>query len=761
MSESLFQRALSRALLVISSHPSVVEVVTEEIDPSDDPVRLEFMIDVAMSNRWRAAGQSPNGVRRIEPVAFDFRSSFPRIAPELSLRSDFGRDKAHVQPWLTYDGRPVPCIYEGLLSEFFFQQGIAGILNQTANWLEKAAAGALIDPEQGWEPTRRDRLGDYVIYDGDDLRGLVNNKPGHCFLECEYLRVEDGAETVFRHAQLNEKRIRFNRSNVNQLVTEYRGNVKGEVWLGRGLALLAWSDAKSISDTYYPETVSKLSELWQLADCFGCKEGLRNGLDWLQTCSRSGNIVGPFGITIILCARRPFPIIGTSTTIEVMGYFADFLSGPKMFPNDGETPIHLAAHRHKITPSLMEDLSGSQRPDPDQPWTLIGAGSLGSKIALHMARAGQMPSVIIDHASMSPHNVARHAIIPPKNSDMQLSMLDSKVAHLKDALSGFGEEPKAVRNDVRLALMNDAIIENVWPEETWATVNSTASLAVRAALCADVAPTLKARVIETVLFAEGQLGLITTEGPRRNPDIGDLMAEFYHFASHDDLTRGKAFNQDVAALNRTLVGEGCGSMTMKVTDSRLSIHAAGMSEYILHKRAVGLPANSGEFYVGNLDQHGIGIGWQHVEVPPAQEIEPTNNCPWKIRLSDRAHQKIVAEVERVGKVETGGVIVGRLSEVAEIFYIIDVLEAPSDSVRSPTEFTLGVSGLRAQINSYAEKAGWTLFCLGTWHSHLAPSGPSALDKKTAEAIALARLTPSLLLIHTPSGYDAIIADVAT
>jgi hypothetical protein len=129
-----------------------------------------------------------------------------------------------------------------------------------------------------------------------------------------------------------------------------------------------------------------------------------------------------------------------------------------------------------------------------------------------------------------------------------------------------------------------------------------------------------------------------------------------------------------------------------------------------------------------------------------------------VRLSARAASKIDDEVARWPAVETGGILMGRMSEAARAFYITDILPAPEDSERSASEFWLGTRGARREISDYAEACGYSLFCLGTWHSHLAPSGPSAIDRSTAATVALARLAPSVLLIHTPAGSAALLAD---
>ena len=75
-----------------------------------------------------------------------------------------------------------------------------------------------------------------------------------------------------------------------------------------------------------------------------------------------------------------------------------------------------------------------------------------------------------------------------------------------------------------------------------------------------------------------------------------------------------------------------------------------------------------------------------------------------------------------------------------------------------TEFVLGTKGLSTQMSTYSESVGGSLYCLGTWHSHLSADGPSSTDRATAKAIDLSRLCPSVLLISTPVGFQALLAD---
>lgn len=141
-------KAILRVLAQISSHPTVSNVGAPVLNETSGATEVEVTFDVSLPNEWKLNGESPSGVRLKEIVRFNFPAQFPMIPPGLSLRKDFNRNLPHMQPWVT-DERPVPCIYDGSLTDLFYQEGMVGIVNQTAVWLERAALETLIDPNQG------------------------------------------------------------------------------------------------------------------------------------------------------------------------------------------------------------------------------------------------------------------------------------------------------------------------------------------------------------------------------------------------------------------------------------------------------------------------------------------------------------------------------------------------------------------------------------------------------------------------------------
>ena len=154
----------------------------------------------------------------------------------------------------------------------------------------------------------------------------------------------------------------------------------------------------------------------------------------------------------------------------------------------------------------------------------------------------------------------------------------------------------------------------------------------------------------------------------------------------------------------------------------------------------------------------MSMSWDVRDAGAFHVAELEDRTDWQIRISPRAHAIIEADTQHWTDVETGGIVLGRISEAARTFYVIDVIPAPADSKRSKAEFVLGTEGARKAIAEYSESYNFSLYCLGTWHSHLDASHASQKDRTTAATVAIARLAPSVLLIRCPTGYRAVLAE---
>jgi len=750
--------AIRQAIVLVSEHPGIDQVDAPLTDVKSCVTAVHVTFRVNLPSERRRQGKSPSGVKSREVVRFDFPAGYPMYPPTLSLRENFPRNLPHMQPWTT-DGRPVPCIFDGDPAELFHRDGLAGILNQTVLWLDSAALDKLIDPEHGWEPVRRDSVDDVVVADAGYLRRLVDRRGGWEFLGVRYLKnsVTDGTYSFL--CQVLRKTVMATAVSAREHFFEDLDGDTGIRW-GASLALVIWpgklpSGQAIVSDRYFPETVENVADLKERATMYGCGKDLDDGMRYLGKCFRQTESRGTIPLPVILLARRPFHLIGDTSPIEILPYIVE-VRMPGLFDRGATTAVRTAAHRYTISRPLLAEMAGRPSTTDQWHWTLVGAGSLGSKIALHLARTGSGPDVVVDQSRMSPHNFARHSLIPLAGK-MQMFWMDAKARNLCQALRGLDQNATALVEDAVALAARRQGTKGAWSKSSWAVVNTTASIAVREAFGASQG--IHSRVVETSLFAGGRLGVVTVEGAGRNPSTTDLMAEFYAILQAEPELSSIVFN-DNEVMTRQGTGHGCGSLTMAMSDGRLSLFAAGMAEYLLGRQERGFSDEGGEILIGRLSDDGLGVAWRAIGVPPVTVIDTRDGPHWRVRIHQRALSKIQAEVGCWPNVETGGVLMGRLSEASRVANAVDVLDAPEDSTRSANEFVLGKKGLRPRLEKYSTTVDWSLYCLGTWHSHLFPGGPSPTDRAAARAVSLTRQTPSIFLVRTPTDFTAFTGNSA-
>ncbi len=754
--------AVRRAAALIVGHPNVVAVSDPRRDNSAGCFEVTAEIRLGLPRRWVAAGQSPNGVLAVEPARFIFPADYPIRAPEVHLRADFDRSLAHVQPGRA-DGPVVPCLVEEDLDELLHGGGLAAIVNQLVAWLENAALGRLIDPDQGWEPVRRDTLDHWIVADGHYIRGLAGRRERYYFMAFEYLKLarpghrDDRRTDFFVHGEVRSERIAVNPEEFDKLFREWGSGTR--VARGTSLSLVLTpgklpSGKLHVADIYRPETVTDLAGLRERAAEYGCGRALEDAFSWLRRCA-AGWTGSARPLAVILCARRPYPIIGESSNVELLPYVID-VTPPDICAAGGETPVFPAAHRETITPALLERFSGETSIPEGRDLVLVGCGSVGSKIAIHLARSGQAPRAVIDKRFLAPHNAARHALLP-QTERMQVDWLGDKAEAVGTAIRGLGQGAKTFHEDVTRAVHDGGLRKKLFPRKTWAVVNSTGSVAVREALAAIPPMQMGARVVETSLFGSGAVGIMTAEGPGRNPNTADLIAEAYEQIRTDATLRDRVFSED-SPVNHESVGQGCGSPTMRISDARISLYAAAMAEGITRLRRDDLPESGGRLHLGAVAADGMAVSWSRIEVPAVHVVRIDDTDSWTVRVTERVHRKIVEDCASHPGVETGGIVVGRMSEAQQAFLVTDILPAADDSRRSAKEFVLGTRKVREMLDRYVASSQGALYCLGTWHRHLVESGPSERDRATANVLAEGRFAPSVVLIKTPSTYRALLAE---
>ncbi|WP_406805312.1 hypothetical protein [Burkholderia semiarida] len=734
---------LHGAIQLLEAHPAVESVKVEETSGGGANVYATFLVD--LPSRWAAAGASPNGVRAREEVLVEFPSGFPGRAPRFTLRENFPDALPHI--YLHKRGSRVPpCITFGDKLDVMHSDGFFRLVDQMSDWLNKAAVDELAINEKGWEPSRRDVGSHFVEMDPAEHF----DKPpfgGWRLFMCMACWSKDGRWSLARNPQqkfpVGDQA--FMREWLNTL------GVNEKAYRGRAPVVFCWPQAApgeqpAIHERYKADTVTTFAELAEQACEWGCRVALD---DFVSNFNRT-LATSKYKVEVLLYfafpVRRPTNIIGTQSQFEMLGYKMQ-LSLPAKLSVDDTTAVSAVAFSSPISSKLLRRTSGLKEQSKELQLTFVGCGSLGSKVAMHVARAGGKAALLIDDKLAVAHNVARHALLPD-----DVANLHGKAERLAQIMGSFASKrPKFVASDVRGLDFNAAKYRDFFCGEQSVVVNTTGSPAVR-----DFFAKAKfdARVIEGALVHHGDAAFMTVEGKGRNPSTVDLLYHAYERLRSLGLLRDAGVT---AVANILEIGIGCHSVTIPMSDARVSLVAAGIGQRLHQYDEVGLPG-TGMASVASVGDDGMSITWTHDEVGATHVAEVFDGKTWTVRVLDRAHKKIVADVAEHPTVETGGIIVGNVSALTREIFITDILPASPDSTRSPARFVLGVEGTIDTIRGYEALGGDTLWCLGTWHCHLAVSGPSQMDRDTAKSLDGQIRHAAVLLIRHPQGYAALVRD---
>ncbi|GEP07161.1 ThiF family adenylyltransferase [Methylobacterium oxalidis] len=744
MVDASISPATRRALRVAAAHPTV-RAVRVQGRHEDGSVWAELDIAQELPSAWRIVGVSPSGVRSIESVTIRFPSDFPQGSPRAFLREDFDRSHPHLLPVPRSLGLPPqPCVVQAYPSELIQARGFSGYLDQLADWLDSAAMLQLNNPQHGWEPVRRDHIDDEIILDPDEIRELAVPS-GECFVVAtDYLRFELGAgKRMMRVALVPAIRV----DPAAAQCTEEQ--ISASAFKGRGIALVvSAADANglpTVIDTPVPEDVETLEDLQSRAELYRCAAALKAKIDHIAFLLDDGRFRA-IPLPVIFLVRRPFALVGSSSSVEICPYLLDLRPGSGLLRGTGD--VRLCGVRDDVSVNLLRRASG----DPvevDRPrWALLGCGSVGSKIAVHAARRGLGPTDVLDRALMSPHNYARHALLPEPN--VRGGTMGYKAQVLAHALSGFRQQPR-----IDVGTVEELCASPEGRAELGGcrlVVNTTGSSLLREVVSFRAWET-RPTFADAHLLGAGSVAYAAFEGPNGNPNLSDLAAESYRILAKDEALRARVFSAEAQAID---IGQGCGAVTFPMPDDRLGALAAGLSQTVCGRLRREGEQTAGSLHVGHVLPDGLSQSWASVEIEPRIVVR---SGTVEVRISPRVDAEIRAAIAACPGIETGGVLVGRYSQVGEAFQVVDLLPAPPDSVFSAERFVLGVEGLRQSVRRLLEESGGSLYVLGTWHNHLVPSGPSALDVVTATRLALRQFFPVLMLIAHPDGYSFLSAEL--
>lgn len=734
------QYEIDEVLSIIRSHSSASNIQLAHLD--NGIWKTSFNLKVQKPPRGYA-----NGVLEDEPIVLLFQSAYPFKAPYIMLRADFSRDIPHVNPSLELKPNHVnPCVIDESLDGFMRHHGFGQVLYRLQKWLDDAAFDILAHNDRFWEPMRRDGLIWYLTANRERLLSLISKNAGHACLPTYTDKIPSN-EDDFQLFGVVKKYARFTYKDIADYISS--GKTQNAV------TIFLWPD-KTIADKYQPDNLIRADEIDHRARAYGC-QSVQSAVSSLGSQLIRKGINRPVMVFVVFAARRLKPLPSytndANSNIEFIPYLGRMVctsipGRTDMIPHYelSKTLIPFGL-RYDTTPELLMATSGTSFPYKERRIAVMGCGSVGSKIVMHLGKAGFGNFDLYDKSYLSPHNLARLGIV---NQRHVCGITKSMAVKTELKMLSHDDVTEKCTDIVTLLANQDGLQLN---DNASLLLDATASPVVHDALCRGKITPSDAVVSQTSFLAGGRLAYLAVEGGDRNPDIEDIKTSFWRCWAYADDAKHSIWPSE-NSLKNLRVGEGCESLTMIMSDMQASVASAGMAQ-IIYKAISQQDITGGMLSFGQLDEMQCGIQWQHHEIRPSLLIKTEST--WEVRILSDLVGEIEQQVAEAGKNETGGYLVGRINWAIRRITLAAQLPPPSDSIFEQGRFILGTDGAREGLINFHEKSRRAFLAIGTWHSHPIGGIESTTDLRTLSDIAREFCgTPAVSLIWRPDGYKVLV-----
>lgn len=709
-------------------------------------------------------------IREVEPILLLVsRRQYPCRAPSVcSDRKTFPAEQlSHLYP-AKRGSPPFLCLHRGSIDDWFAEHSVTDLVRRVRGWLRDAASNRLMREDDRFEGTRIEAPAGIIVYPSQELIQsveetwrAVEGNPAHRYtmvtlLQNRPVRQFFGPGLSYRtHFMLPGPPTGrlleiFNR--YNQVI----GEQAEEDRLLLGLLLLA---PRRADHRYFGWLPSSYGEL--RAFCGDLEIDLEVAMrDYRAHGAQLLN-----GVPVIVALLRPRLLIGSSSAVELLNFV--ILASDEYVGADGlvqdAAPVWPLSHREPLTVRLALEVS-REREEGRIGLAIIGCGAVGSKVSLHLARAGHVVQALVDPADLAPHHLVRHGLPPEAVGKNKAEALADHIRSMYRLDSG----------NVNVRAYPVSVYELLdRPEELSGVeclIDATASSAVLGSLISNHQLPREMRYSRCEIGHGGQLGFLLWEGAGRNPRLDDLQAALFDLGREDGAIREwlqehRRSQEDGRAdvLEEIDIGVSCSSTTLRLADDVVSYHAAVFAGYY-KRRERWQNDEAGRIVVSRrpLDEP-AGCLTRVVSVPQVTVLEARNASEWQVRVHQRAIARIkgwMDEVERkrlglgflgilgLGRrAETGGLLLGLIHRKRRTIYVTDALPASPDSRGTPYAFRRGVADYPEKIGEIAEETGKLIGYVGEWHTH--PDGRVELSEPDLHAVREIRrhLQPAGLPTH--------------
>ncbi len=647
-------------------------------------------------------------IRAVEPiaVAVPFDDGQPSV---LSLRDDFP-DTMH-QNGSVPGGPRCLCIDDRPWAEARLTSSANDIARRIQLWLAKAARGELHDPAQPPDPLFfTSQLGlvlpASVLADAKEpveLAGLVREDNQNLIISrpASPSDRQPPAFTVLAyHARPQTMtRLRHAPETLAALAEELGGC---------GIRLL--DDLKNRLKTWAGlerSDVRRLASRLAIVVAFPVAKGQRHSVNDVRAFL-SFDTAGEIGVALgVLHANN-------SAVGDVRAYMTAI---PEAAPSAQPLRVEPAQAHFSLNRELAATIAGNAAPERRRA-VIIGAGSLGSQLAVDLAREGAFAWTVIDDDYLLPHNLVRHALFAGDVGAPKADALATRLAGL------LGEPVGAIRCNALTPGIEHKERFSQAITEAEVIIDASASVAVSRAL--SELNDAKARRVCAFFNPSGTSVVVLAENSDRSLTLSDLEAQYHRLA----LTDGGLTDHLTPAAPGVRYTGSCRALTNRIPASNAAIlsglAAKGVTSALASDAAtITVWTLSPEGEVRRAQRHGhsvtrLGLG------------------EWTIVYDAGLLDDLASMRQAKLPNETGGVLLGIADMSRKSVHIAHALPAPEDSRASPTGFERGVVNLAEQVGEAVAGTMHQLRYVGEWHSHPDRASPRPSGTDLVQLIWLAQ-----------------------
>lgn len=671
-------------------------------------------------------------IRGVEPVAVVFNVSGDQPAV-LALRPDFPHTMH--QNWMP-EGMPrALCIDDRPWDEARLSFTPADFLRRIQLWLAKAARGELHDTAQPLE----------ALFFGNPMTIIV---PAAALAETEhppelvgFLRAENekvvitqaaggGPKTApgfvvltLRAAPQGMGRMRQAPGTLEALGAQLQecGIDLGGVLCGQ---IAGWAGLGN-------EAVRRLGARLALIVAFPVTGQDGRSADDLRAFI-THDTAGDVGVALGVLAANNSDVGSNKAYVKLLG--APATAGLPALPIE-PADVHLAFGR-----ATGAAVSGQQQADRRN-CVLIGAGSLGSQIAINLAREGRFQWTVVDNDTLLPHNLARHALYP---IDVGVAKSLGLARRLETLL---GDPAIAIKADILAPAPDARPLLDQQLAGADLIIDASASVAVSRHL-SDL-DGVRGRRLSLFFNPAGTAVVLLAEGQEREITLRDLEAQYHRMIQTE---------AGLAAHLRPLTpglrySGSCRAVTNRIPASRAALLSAIATQAVTDA----LSTTGAEIRVWTLDDDNA-VSLTREAGQPATRVAAGE---WAVSYSQSLAREIAALRAARLPYETGGILLGIVDTSRRSIHIVRALPEPGDSSGTVAGFERGVAGLAAAVDEAARRSLHQIRYVGEWHSHPAGSSthPSVTDIRqicwlTAELESEG--LPALMLIAGDGGALSVV-----